>query len=57
MDAGVGEERVVKTSDGKEIACDLVIPCTGTKLNNDFYKEELGSYILMYNKDKILSLA
>jgi len=36
------ENQIVKTSKDKEISCDLVIPCTGTKINNNFYKEELG---------------
>nr|CAB3220703.1 apoptosis-inducing factor 2-like [Phallusia mammillata] len=37
------EGQVVKTESGKEVTADIVIPCTGTKLNNEFFKEALAS--------------
>ena len=41
------ENQIVKTSSDKEIACDLVVPCTGTKINNNFFKEELGNLMVV----------
>ena len=41
-------DQVVKTEGGKEISCDLVIACTGYKLNNQFFKEDLGEKLMFY---------
>jgi len=40
------QDQVVTTESGKEIKADLIIPCTGTKLNNDFFKDMLREYDL-----------
>ena len=45
---GKNLNQVVKTEGGKEISCDLVIACTGYKLNNQFFKEDLGEMLLLY---------
>uniref|UniRef100_H2Z7T6 Ferroptosis suppressor protein 1 n=1 Tax=Ciona savignyi TaxID=51511 RepID=H2Z7T6_CIOSA len=36
------KDQVVTTESGKEIAAELVIPCTGTKINKEFYQEALA---------------
>jgi len=47
------EGQVVKTDAGKEINADIVIPCTGTKPNNAFYKEALGEFLWLPKKPKL----
>ncbi|XP_076807000.1 ferroptosis suppressor protein 1-like [Clavelina lepadiformis] len=37
--------QVIKTEGGQTIECDMIIPCTGTKINNHFFKEELADAI------------
>ncbi|XP_078483040.1 ferroptosis suppressor protein 1 [Ciona intestinalis] len=39
------EGQVVKTTGGKEVTADLVVPCTGTTVNNQFFKEALAGAI------------
>ncbi|XP_078483042.1 ferroptosis suppressor protein 1-like [Ciona intestinalis] len=36
------EGQVVKTTGGKEVTADLVVPCTGITVNNQFFKEALS---------------
>lgn len=35
--------QIVKTNK-REIECDMVVPCIGTKINNEFFKDELGKF-------------
>ena len=38
-------DQVVKLRNGKELSCDMVISCIGTKVNNEFYKQDLGEFL------------
>ena len=43
LQLNINVKQTIKTKSGREINCDLIIDCTGTKPNNEFYKEELGT--------------